>query len=473
MTKVRFAPSPTGKLHLGNVRVALFNWLLARHTSGCFVLRIEDTDVRRSTSQAEETILEDLRWLGLHWDEGPYRQSERLPVYRKYAGELIGKRLAYPCFCTPEDLERERKEQISRGQPPRYGGRCRDLTEEAKTEFRRKGREPALRFRANAAAQSQESQVRFRDLVRGELSFEAAGIGDFVLLKADGTPAYNFAVVVDDALMGITHVLRGEDHLSNTPRQLLLYRALGWSPPQFGHLPLILGPDGQPLSKRHGDTSVSRFRNSGYLPEAMAGYLATLGWSPKNDKGLLYLSGLAEQFSVDKLSKSPSIFDQKKLTWLNGRYIQALTIRELTAACLPYLQAAGYIRIEPPRLAQLLSSVQAELKTLAEVADKVRVYLEQPEPDPEAKAVLQQPEAGRVIAAAIKQLAGFQELTPENFPQLIQELRQELGVGGRKLYQPLRAALTGCLHGPELVQLFTILGREEIIARLDKRINIT
>ena len=299
--RVRFAPSPTGHLHVGNARTALFNWLMAHGSGGTFVLRIEDTDVERSTRESEEAILEDLRWLGLQWDEGPdiggprgpYRQSERLHLYRSYAAELIAAGSAYHCFCSAEQLERERQAALAAGQPPKYSGACRSIPEADARERMARGERAVVRFKVPA-----DREVVFTDLVRGDVAFHTSVIGDPVLLRSDGSPAYNFAVVVDDALMEVTHVVRGEDHISNTPRQILIYEALGFTPPAFAHLALVMGPDHTPLSKRHGATSVAEFRAKGYLPEALVNYLALIGWSPGGDDELLPVDELARRFSI-------------------------------------------------------------------------------------------------------------------------------------------------------------------------------
>src|SRR4051794_18724490 len=324
--RLRFAPSPTGQLHVGNARTALFNWLLARgqrgDETGTFILRIEDTDAERSTRASEDGIARALRWLGLDWDEGPdaggshgpYRQSERLPLYQSYAQELLAANLAYYCFCSTEQLEAERQAAVAAGQPVQYSGRCRNLPNDEVSTRIAGGEQAAIRFRV-----PEGTDIVFTDLVRGEVRFQNEIIGDPVIVRADGTPAYNFAVVVDDALMEVTHVIRGEDHLSNTPRQILLYEALGFAPPTFAHLALVMGPDHSPLSKRHGATSIAEFRSKGYLPEALLNYLALIGWSPRghDDHGaeLLPASELAKRFALEDVGHSAGVFDEEKLAW--------------------------------------------------------------------------------------------------------------------------------------------------------------
>ena len=343
--RVRFAPSPTGYLHIGNARTALFNWLFARHYGGCFILRIEDTDTDRHVAEAEGLIIQDLKWMGLDWDEGPdkggpygpYRQSDRLDIYQSYAQKLVESGRAYYCYCTPEELEASRQKMLASGQTPQYDGRCLHLSDEQKKEFEKEGRRPSVRFRTLGDA------VVVNDLIRGEVSFDGQTIGDFIILRSDGRAAYNFAVVIDDIQMEITHVLRGEDHLSNTPRQVLIYQALGFNPPQFGHMPMILGPDRTRLSKRHGATSVVSYREKGYLPEAINNYLALLGWSSPDEEEILPQEKLVQKFTVDRISRSAAIFDLTKLNWMNGNYIREAELDRITRLCIPFLKEKGYL----------------------------------------------------------------------------------------------------------------------------------
>src|SRR5512144_1080075 len=337
--RVRFAPSPTGHLHVGNARTALFNWLLARGHGGTFILRIEDTDVERSTRESEHGIVDDLRWMGLEWDEGPdvegargpYRQSERLHLYASYAKELVHTGQAYYCFCSATRREAERQAALAAGRPPRYSGRCRSIPREEALARVESGAPAVIRFKV-----PDQGEVTFRDIVRGEVRFNVEVIGDPVLVRSDGRPAYNFAVVVDDALMEITHVIRGEDHISNTPRQLLLYKALGFKPPQFAHLALVMGPDHTPLSKRHGATSVAEFREKGYLPEALVNYLALIGWSPGENEELLPIAELAKRFSLEEVGHSAGIFDEEKLAWVNRHYMKLADPLRIGAEAMRY-----------------------------------------------------------------------------------------------------------------------------------------
>src|SRR5712691_478368 len=357
--RVRFAPSPTGQLHVGNARTALFNWLLARGSSGTFILRVEDTDVERSTRESEAGILRDLRWLGLDWDEGPdvggprgpYRQSERLHLYQSYAKELLSADAAYYCFCSTAQLGAEREEAVAAGRTARYAGTCRRLSRDQAAARIAAGERPAIRFRVPEAR-----DVVFTDIVRGDVRFHTDVVGDPVIVRADGHPAYNFAVVVDDALMEVTHVIRGEDHISNTPRQVLLNEALGFTPPEFAHLSLVMGPDHSPLSKRHGATSVAEFRSKGYLPEALVNYLALIGWAPGNDEELLPVEELARRFSLERVGHSAGVFDEEKLAWANRHYLKIADSRRIAELSLPFFNAEG-IDVHPdPRGLEFVAS---------------------------------------------------------------------------------------------------------------------
>ena len=344
--RVRYAPSPTGHLHIGNARTALFNYLFARNQGGKFIIRIEDTDVKRNVAGGEESQLKYLKWLGIDWDEsidigggyGPYRQTERLDIYNKYWQELLDRGLAYRCYCTEEELEQEREEQTERGETPRYSGRHRDLTEEQRQAFEAEGRVPSIRFRV-----PEGRTYAFDDIVKGSISFDTAEMGDFVIVKKDGIPTYNFAVVLDDYLMKISHVLRGEDHISNTPRQLMIYEAFGWEPPQFGHMTLIVNEQRKKLSKR--DESIiqfiSQYDELGYLPEAMFNFITLLGWSPEGEQEIFTREELVSVFNPERLSKSPAVFDTQKLSWMNNEYLKKADLERVVDLCLPHLQNAG------------------------------------------------------------------------------------------------------------------------------------
>ncbi|HHW42759.1 MAG TPA: glutamate--tRNA ligase [Desulfotomaculum sp.] len=479
--KVRFAPSPTGPLHIGGARSALFNWLFARNRGGTFLVRIEDTDLERSSRESEENILAGLRWLGLDWDEGigvggpggPYRQTERLPIYRQYADRLLETGWAYRCYCTEEELAAQREELLARGEMPRYTGRCRHLTGEERCRLEAQGRRPVLRFAVPAG-----EKIIIQDLVRGSVSFDGDGMGDFIIVKSDGIPTYNFAVVVDDHTMGITHVIRAEEHLSNTPRQVLLYRALGWPEPRFAHVSLILGEDRTKMSKRHGATSIEQYREMGYLPEALVNFLALLGWSPGGEEEVLTLDQLKEQFSLDRVAKNPAVFDLDKLNWLNGHYIRTSSLERITDLAIPFLQKAGYApeEITPERyqwLKALVAAVRDYLSNLSEITQHVDIFFaaEVPPADGEARSVLAGEQVPAVLRAVAEKVRAVDELDEEVARAMLKKLPRELGLGGKKVYMPLRVALTGRTHGPELYQVIPLLGREKVLERVERALN--
>jgi glutamyl-tRNA synthetase/nondiscriminating glutamyl-tRNA synthetase len=471
--RVRFAPSPTGLLHVGNARTALFNWLLARRHGGAFVLRIEDTDALRSTKESEAAILEDLRWLGLEWDEGPerggpvgpYRQSERVALYQTHAHALVDRQQAYFCFCSQAQLEAERNAALAAGQPAVYSGRCRAL-KSAEARARVASGEPAaVRFQIPA-----HRAVSFDDLVRGTVTFHTDVIGDPIILRADGFPAYNFAVVIDDALMKMTHVVRGEDHISNTPRQLLFYEALGFPPPRFAHLAMVLGPDHSPLSKRHGATSVSEFREKGYLPESLVNYLALLGWSPGGNEEIVALDELIKRFSIEGVGHSAGVFDEEKLAWVNRHYLKAADPARLVQLAWPYLFGAGFVHqaapFEPAQsyLSDIMPMASASVDTLAQVPDRLRLVfsydpraaLDRPDIREEAEA----PGARRVIEALAEDLATTPRLIDRQlFRAAADRIKQKTGQKGRALFHSIRLALTSASEGPELDLLVPAIDR--------------
>ena len=459
--RLRFAPSPTGYLHVGNARTALFNWLAARGANGTMVLRIEDTDTERSTREFEEGILEDLRWLGITWDEGPdlggpfgpYRQSERLDTYKAYTDELLGRGAAYRCFCSFAQLEANRRAAVAAGRPTCYPGTCRTLT--AKVVQRRldAGEPAAIRF-----AVPEVDQVEFDDLVRGTVSFSGEIIGDPIIMRSDGRPAYNFAAVVDDALMKISHVVRGEDHISNTPRQLLLYEALGFAQPCFAHLALVMGPDRAPLSKRHGATSVEELRRCGYLPEALTNYLALIGWSPGGDEEILPIEELARRFRIADVSRSSGIFDPEKLGWLNRHDLKALSAERLATLVVPFFKQAGFA-IDPDGdgaafLKYIAALAVGAVDRLEQIPERLKFLFEFDVPgalaNPEIRHEVSQPEARRVITALTDELANRSRLDIEGFRELKTTLRNETDCRGRKLFPPIRIVLTGHSDGMEL-----------------------
>lgn len=454
--RVRFAPSPTGHLHVGNARTALFNWLLARRHGGAFVLRVEDTDAERSTAESEHSILEDLRWLGLPWDEGPdadgahgpYRQSERLARYQDAASGLMARGLAYRCFCTPEQLETERAAALAAGAPPKYSGRCRQLDASEVTARLQRGEAAAIRF-----VVPPDREVAFDDVVRGKVSFRTDIIGDPVILRSDGRPAYNFAVVIDDAAMAITHVIRGEDHISNTPRQLLLYEALGATPPVFAHLSLVMGPDHAPLSKRHGATSVAEFRERGYLPEALVNYLALLGWSPGEGEELVPLDEMARRFDLARVSHSAAVFDVDKLAWMNRHYMAAAAPGRLAKLSLPDFARAGFVTHATHSalgyLETILPMAVGSVDRLQEIPERV-AFLFLWDGEAAARLVRAEPDAPRVVSAFAAEVVSRGVLTREAFRDAAARVRETTGVKGRHLFHPARVALTAAESGPEL-----------------------
>jgi len=459
--RVRFAPSPTGHLHVGNARTALFNWLMARGSGGTFILRIEDTDVERSTRESEASVFEDLHWLGLQWDEGPdvggphgpYRQSERLPIYRDYAQRLLADGRAYHCFCSAEQLEADRQAALAAGLPPRYSGRCRHVAAGPARQRVEAGESAVIRFKV-----PEQREVMFEDLVRGEVRFRTEVIGDPVLVRSDGNPAYNFAVVIDDSLMEVTHVVRGEDHISNTPRQILIYEAFGFALPRFAHLALVMGPDHTPLSKRHGATSVSEFRAKGFLPEAVDNYLALIGWSPGNDEELLPLDELARRFSITAVGHSAGIFDVEKLAWANRHYLRLADPTRIVHLSLPYFRQAGFAH-EPDSqgrayLESLMPMATGSVDRLEEIPSRVRFLFAYDARTaierPDVREVLAESGARDVIHALADQLQAAGRLDREAFRAVAGRIRQKTGQKAKHLFHPIRVALTGEAGGPEL-----------------------
>ena len=474
--RVRFAPSPTGPFHIGGARSALFNFLFARKLGGQVVLRIEDTDRERSSRESEEDIMNSMRWLGMNWDEGPdvggdfgpYRQMERLPIYEKYVQQLFDKGCAYYCYCTEEELEAEREEESAKGEMIRYSGKCRDLTPADRQALEAQGRKAVVRFRV-----PDDEAILVKDLVRGDVSFESSGMGDFVIIKSDGIPTYNFAVVVDDHEMQITHVIRAEEHLPNTPRQVLIYQALGLTPPEFAHVSLILGKDHSKMSKRHGATSINQYMELGYLPEALDNFLALLGWAPEGEEEVLSMEELIQAFDIDRVSKSPAVFDLEKLQWLNGLYIRNSQVSRINEMALPYYQAAGYASENPDaeeyrRLEIVTSAITKYLNCLSEIPQYAEVFFKEDIAfeNEEAKELLKEEQVPQVMEALQEKLIALGFLTPENTKKVFKEISKELGLKGNKVYMPIRIALTGAMHGPELNDIISVMGLEEVTKRI-------
>ncbi len=476
--RVRFAPAPTGLLHIGNARTALFNHIFAKRHGGAFILRIEDTDVERSTEASMDRILEDLGWLGIRWEEGPdksgpvgpYLQSQRLPIYINYAEQLVREAKAYKCFCSHERLETLRKGQISKGQMPRYDGRCRSLSKTEIAELESQGVRPVLRFRIGKGA------IIFEDLIHGRMHFETQGMGDFIIVRSDGMAAYNFACVIDDYSMHVSHVIRGEDHLSNTPRQILIYQALGWPSPVFAHHPLILGKDRSPLSKRHGATAVSQYREEGFLPEALVNYLILLGWSPPSGEEILSFEKIVEDFSLGDVSKSAPIFNRKKLEWLNSHYIRKREEGPFSELLLPYLEKAGLTihQIDPNHLTKISGLLKENIVILSQIEEYLGIFFDEKFLfDERAKSSLSDSGNRETLRVILKVFEAWPEITPDNCPSLLSQLEEKTGRKGKDLYAPLRAGVTGKMKGPELVKTLPLLGKERIIKRLKMALEIT
>ncbi len=476
MIRTRFAPSPTGYLHVGGARTALFSFLYARKHGGKFILRIEDTDVERSTRESERSLMEDLKWLGFDWDEGPdvggdygpYRQSERIEIYKKYAQKLVDEGKAYPVYAEAEELEKLREKLIANSQTPHYTKEMlQSLISPEEVERRKKlGKEPAIYF-----AMERKERI-LKDLVKGDVRFGEDSMGDFVILRSNGLPTYNFAVVIDDALMKITHVIRGDDHLSNTVKQMALYEALNFDMPQFAHLSTILGPDRSRLSKRHGSTSVGEYRKKGYLPQAMVNYLALLGWSHPQLKEIIDMEELIEKFDLDRVSKNPAVYDEKKLTWMNGQYIRKLSKEELYDYAKPFVVPKLFSEQEyinnKKWMMLALESIKSEIETLAEASEKLNVYLEVPKVNLKLKDEL---EKTGVIIAFKKLMDVYESLEEWKIEKILEATKKVLKaskVKGKEFYHPLREILTGKDSGPDLVNLIYLLGRENVVSRLKR-----
>ena len=467
--RARFAPSPTGQLHVGNARTALFNWLFARQKRGANVLRIEDTDLERSEARYETQLIEDLKWMGLDWDEGPdkggpygpYRQSDRMDVYRAHADRLVSQQKAYYCFCTAEDLERDRQQALAEHRQPIYSGRCRNL-DPAEVERRRaSGELAAIRLKIP------EHPIRFHDIVRGDVEFASESVSDPIIMRSNGMPVYNYVVVIDDAEMKITHVIRGDDHLSNTSKQVALYEALGLPVPEFAHLSTILGPDRERLSKRHGATSIANFRDMGILPEALVNYLALLGWAPSGGTRETFTpQELVKEFSLERVTPSPAIFDMEKLYWLNRHYIKQATPERLIHLARPFFEREGLLPENAGaqvdewfgRLVAVLAAYVNKLDELPQKAARIYRY--------QAAAALADPDNAEVLAAektrpVLQAFAGRAAkklpLTPEVFKEIMNEVKAETGAKGKDLFHPVRLMLTGSHSGPDFDKVIPLI----------------
>ena len=457
--RVRFAPSPTGFLHIGGVRTALFNWLFARQQQGRFILRIEDTDQSRSTDESIQAIIEGMKWVGLDWDEGPFRQTERMDLYRGHAMKLLETGHAYWCVCKAEELEARRKEAEAKGLSPRYDGRCRQL------QIVNPPADAALRFKA-----PREGQIVVDDLIKGTITFDNSAADDLIILRSNGYPTYNFSVVVDDALMRITHVVRGDDHLTNTPRQIPIFEALGFAVPRFGHLPMILGSDKTRLSKRHGATSIMAYKEMGYLPDAMVNYLVRLGWS-HGDQELFTRQELIEKFSWDHVQTSAAVFNPDKLVWINAEYIKTSPPSWVAQALVPLLEQAGLKHeveaVSEEWLAQLVVLVKERAKTLADMVEWVKPYFGQVAPfEEEAAKKFLTPAMAPLLQKLVTRFEAFPTFSKQTWEESFKKLVEEEGIKMGALAQPVRVALTGRTASPGLFEVMEVLGRDRTLLRL-------
>ena len=473
MIRTRIAPSPTGQdVHVGSVATALMNFAFAKKNKGQFIIRIEDTDRSRLVSGGEKKILDTLQKIGLVADESPivggpyapYRQSERINTYKEYADKLLNEGRAYKCFCSGEELERKRKEAQSKKLPPRYDGKCRNLSGEEINRLEKQGAKPTIRFKV------EDRLIEFEDIIRGKVGFKGSDIGDFVILRSDGIASYNFAAAIDDALMKITHVIRGEDHLSNTPRQILLNQAMGFDIPKFTHLSMILGPDKSRLSKRHGAESVTELKEEGYLSEAVINYLSLLGWSSEDGREIMPLTDIIKNFSLERVSKSPAVFDIKKLKWINSHYIKNKDIAELTELSIPFLVKAG-VRTEAVNrewLYKVIDAIRGNIEILSEIDKYAGIFFDEIiKIDSENLEILKDNTVVEVLKSLKNRIEKEENITEVIADKIIADIKGKTNLKGKKLMMPIRIALTGKTEGPELKKIMSVLGKERIIKRVN------
>ena len=469
--RVRFAPSPTGALHAGNIRTALLNWIYAKQQNGTLILRIEDTDQERHVIGSQEMISNDLKWLGIDWQEGmdvggdygPYLQSDRLDFHKEYAEKLLSDGIAYKCYCSEEELDAARKKALAGGRQPRYNGKCREISSSEEQQKIDEGIKPVLRFKVR------EGTITFNDLIKGEISWDLSNIGDFVIIRSNGMPSYNFAVVVDDALMKISHVIRGEGHVSNTPKQLLLYEAFNFDVPFFAHTATILNKEKKTLSKRNGALSIKRYREEGYLPEALINYLSLLSWSSESGDDIIDVDRLISEFSFSRMSSSAAVFDDDKLTWMNGQYIRALSKERLMEQSIPYLQSAGYSTDDEEKTSLVVEAVRGNLSTISEIPNYVSVFYNSdysPKNEDE-KEILKKEDSRNIFKCFLKIAGEFEQLGEDDFRSIMKSVQEETGYKGKNLWMPVRIALTGLSHGPELQKLVEYFGKDEVILRFN------
>lgn len=471
--RVRFAPSPTGYLHVGNARTAILNWLFARHSGGKFVLRIEDTDFERSTLVFYQELFNDLKWLGLDWDEGPdvggdfgpYKQSERLKIYQECAEKLLDQGYAFNCYCTAEEIKKKTEKAIANGESTKYDGSCYKLSLDQIQKFKKQGRSPVIRFRVP------NREISFNDFVRGTVSFDGDNISDFVILRADGIATYNFAAAVDDSLMEISHIVRGEDHLSNTPKQILIHEALELPSPVFIHIPMILGSDRSKLSKRHGDNQVRQYRAKGYFPEALVNFLSLLSWSSPTGDELLSMDRLIKEFTLERLSKSAAIFDLEKFNWMNGWYLRDMDFEKVAAMALTFLEKAGYDISDTSFAKKCIKAVITRADYLEELAERCAIFY-QIEIKYENDTLVKSESSKKIFAQFIDEAGANSEWSGEKFKQIVKTVQQKTGVKGKELWMPFRMALTGLEHGLELPVVVELLGLEKSKHLIQKAIEV-
>ncbi len=482
--RVRFAPSPTGFLHVGGLRTALYNYLFAKRHQGKFVLRIEDTDQSRQVHGAVENLVKSLHWAGLEYDEGPtpegeqrgelgpYFQSERLELYQKYTDELLENDHAYYCFCSEQRLEKVRQQQIERGMQPKYDQHCRRLTKDERKSRLDTGMPHVVRMKI---PEEDQPDLTFTDAIHGEVTISYDNLDDQVILKSDGFPTYHLANVVDDHLMQISHVIRGEEWLPSTPKHILLYKYLGWDLPVFAHLPLLLNEDRSKLSKRQGDVAVEDYHAKGFLPEALINFIALLGWNPGDEQEVFSLDEMIQKFSLERINTSGAVFNVEKLQWMNGVYIRNTDLERLVELSLPFLEKAGFDIGDRQKMQKIIEAVQTNLRYLAEIPEVTRIF--QPKSfskdditEPEAREMLEQESTQRVFHSLAEKLASIDSLPQGKFRELIKQVQKETGVKGKNLWMPVRIALTGEMHGPELPAVIEILGRDHCLQRIRDQI---
>lgn len=465
--KVRFAPSPTGNLHIGGARTALFNWLFAKHNNGKMILRVDDTDIERSTSKSMDAIVDGLKWLGIDWDEGPFFQSKRLKTYREYAKKLIDAGKAYYCFCTKDELDRMKKEAQKEGKPPMYPGKCRNLTKDIISKKLEAGEKPVVRLKV-----PNRGKTIVHDIIRGDIEFDNSIFDDFIIMKSDDMPTYNFATVIDDYELSISHIIRGEEHLSNTPKQILIYNALGFSLPKFAHVSMILAPDRSKLSKRHGATSVQEFKDAGFLPEAIINYITLLGWIPEDGEEVFNTSKSIKEFTLERVSRNPAIYDTKKLTWLNGIYIRDYDLDKLTNDVISFLKVKNIIndKYDFEYVKKIISFVREREKTLVDIADAMTYYFTDNFSYDERgiKKYFAKENVTDILKNAISILNDINKFDAINTEIAYRSLVEKMNIKSGELFHPTRLAISGRTFGPGLFDIMELLGKNRTIERLKK-----